>query len=210
MRIARLGPPTLPEKHPEVSYNVTMIPSVSAYKAADPWARRCLGSHFSRAPVPPWYAGSLTAALKAHYPDLRVEILFEGQRPPRGDEARLPGIARRKTVWTREVLLCHGNIPLIYAHSILPAAGKRHAWNWLRSLGTRPLGEALFSYPGMRRSPLRFRRLPRHHPLMRSQLSSYALRLPLIARRSAFLLQRTTLLVTEIFLAFPQNKPTPA
>ena len=101
----------------------------------------------------------------------------------------------------REVFLRCGAVPVVFAHSVIRLEGLRGAWRWLGSLGTRPLGAALFSDPRVQRTPLAFRAIGPRHPLFRraTVVPASSLR-PLWARRSLFLLEGAPLLVTEIFL----------
>jgi chorismate--pyruvate lyase len=88
---------------------------------------------------------------------------------------------------------------------VIGASALRGRWRWLAGLGTRPLGEALFSDPQVRRGPLRFRRLrapDRRYRGAAAALSARGLPVPqsLWARRSVFSAGGWQLLVTEVFL----------
>lgn len=101
----------------------------------------------------------------------------------------------------REVLLLCNEVPVVFAHSILPLAGLRGGWNGITRLGSRSLGEALFSNHRIERQPLAYRCVRRDHPLYRAaarQATVTARRL--WARRSVFCLNGHPLLVTEVFL----------
>lgn len=143
--------------------------------------------------------GSLTARLKAHTRQFHVVLLFQGQRKPFEDERRLLHLPPGRRAWIREVLLCDGSLPLVYAHSVLPLEAFRGAWNLFATLGTRPLGEVLFADPAVSRCPLRFRTLGSRHPLYQ-RLAPYAKVPRLPARRSLFYRNAQGLLVTEAFL----------
>ncbi len=147
-------------------------------------------------------SGSLTARLKAHYPSFRVHVLYQGLRAPFEDERMLLGLRRGERAWVRDVLLCDGVRPLVFAHSVLPRCHVPGSWNLFAGLGARPLGEVLFTNRGISRQPLHFQHLNRHHPL-HQHMGRLAGSQPLPARRSLFYRHHKSLLVTEVFL--PQN-----
>ncbi len=165
----------------------------------DPWNHRLHG------PLPRrlrrWLTSrdSLTARLRAHSRAFRVVLLFQGWARPLPDEYPVLEIRPGNRAWVREVLLCDGDKPLVFAHSVLPAAGEHGPWNLFAGLGTRPLGEVLFTDPAISRHALRFKSLTARHPLFR-RLSPYATAPRLEARRSLFHRSARSLLVTEVFL----------
>ena len=129
------------------------------------------------------------------------------QWQPEQQEQRVSrrGAPRRLATLTREVLLVCDGLPTVFAHSVIDASALRGRWRWLAGLGTRPLGEALFSDPQVRRGPLRFRRLrapDRRYRGAAAALSARGLPVPqsLWARRSVFSAGGRQLLVTEVFL----------
>jgi chorismate--pyruvate lyase len=111
---------------------------------------------------------------------------------------RLP---RGVPAMVREVLLSCAGRPVVFAHTVIPRVGLRGAWHDLANLGNRPLGAALFANPRIKRFPLSFRLLQRHHPLHRAA-RQYLDDLPdqLWARRSLFALGSRPIMVTEVFL----------
>jgi chorismate--pyruvate lyase len=175
----------------------------------DPWKTALL-----RPGLPPSlfsllaHRGSLTARLKAQSRQFRVEVLRQRLGRPLTDERLLLGLRQGQLAWIREVLLCDGDLPLVFAHSILPRTHVRGAWNLFAGLGARPLGEAIFADPRVARQGLRFKRISTRHPLYRRlgsdpKIPTQALSLP--ARRSLFYRHGRALLVTEVFLG--QNAP---
>jgi chorismate--pyruvate lyase len=115
------------------------------------------------------------------------------------------GAPRRLATLAREVLLVCDGLPTVFAHSVIDASALRGRWRWLAGLGTRPLGEALFSDPLVRRGPLRFRQLrapDRRYRGAAAELAARGLPVPrsLWARRSVFSAGGRQLLVTEVFL----------
>jgi chorismate--pyruvate lyase len=169
----------------------------------EPWHLKLLRTASVRG-LTPWLvdSGSLTARLKARYPSFRVQVLYQGLRVPFEDERVTLGLHRGERAWVREVLLCDGNRPLVFAHSVLPRRHVVGAWNLFAGLGARPLGEVLFTDRGISRQPLRFKQLNHHHPL-HQRISHLIHKNPLHARRSLFFREGKSLLVTEVFL--PQS-----
>lgn len=144
--------------------------------------------------------GSLTARLKSVCRSFAVRVIAQGRVRGGADEAPLFG-DRRLPLIGRDVLLMDGEVPLVYAHSVLRANDLRGPWRAISRMGTRPLGAALFADPRIERRPLHFRRLHGGHPLYCAAMAATRAELPpLWARRSAFCLQGAPLLVTEAFL----------
>jgi chorismate--pyruvate lyase len=154
--------------------------------------------------------GSLTRRLQAICPRLRVQRLNQRIALPQRDECRALGLRRGQRALIRDVLLVCGDTPLIFAHSVIPLRGLEGPWVALSRLGNRPLGEALFADPEVRRYPLEFRRLDARHPLYRPAVAHLA-EAPrrLWMRRSRFALAGQPLLVTEVFLPAVHAYPAP-
>jgi len=145
--------------------------------------------------------GSLTRRLKSCCAVFRVVPLSTGLKRPNVDEAALLGLAPDARAYVREVLLLCNEVPVVFAHSVLPYPSLRGAWNGISRLGNRPLGEALFSDHRIRRQPLSFRNLHPGHPLFHTLAQRHTLSVDkLWARRSLFCLNSHPLLVTEVFL----------
>ena len=151
----------------------------------------------------PWLtdAGSLTARVKARCSDFSVRVLFQGSRRPDRDERFVFPQHGRARVLVREVFLCCGDTPVVFAHTVLDPDDLCGVWRSVAKLGNRPLGAALFADPRIHRHPLRTRKLNGHHELRR-RLERYRAQLPgaLWARRSLFHLHDSPILVTEVFL----------
>ncbi len=170
----------------------------------DPWKSALLRPMVA-APLFPLltHRGSLTKRLKAQCTQFRVKVLRQELGRPLEDERALLGLRQGELAWIREVLLCNGDVPLVFAHSILPRAHVRGAWNLFAGLGARPLGEVLFTDPRVARQALHFKNLSARHPLYRRlgsnpRIAAQARLLP--ARRSLFYRYGRSLLVTEVFL----------
>ena len=145
--------------------------------------------------------GSLTRRLKARHADFRVSPVTRGFVPPFPDEAQLLGLHPKMHAYVREVLLIGGGHVRVFAHSVLPRSSLRGGWRGIARLGTKPLGEALFTDPRIRRLGLTMRRLDARHPLYRAARRHAGLTAPTVwARRSVFCLNGHPLLVNEVFL----------
>ncbi len=145
--------------------------------------------------------GSLTARLQARCDRFNVELKFQGLRAPNRDERFLFPAHGRRAVHVREVYLRCGGRTVVFAHSVASPADLRHPWRAVAKLGVRPLGAALFANPRVKRCPLRQWRISARHPLYAAAIRD--LKNPparLWARRSLFVLHRSAILVTEVFL----------
>jgi len=98
---------------------------------------------------------SLTRRLRQHYgSSLTVEILFHRRKPAFLSECKLLKLPHQQYNLVREVLLHADGKPLILARTILPEQTIKIAKRNLSHLGTRPLGEVIFSYPQLERLEL--------------------------------------------------------
>ncbi|MES2502547.1 MAG: chorismate lyase [Pseudomonadota bacterium] len=151
----------------------------------------------------PWLIdkGSLTLRLQKRYPAFGVNPVSVHYAKPILDEALRLGLPSYKTALIREVLLIGNNKSVVFAHSVLPRASLRGAWNGLGRLGNKPLGAALFANPQVKRAPLRFKKLSPHHVLYQHAVQHLSTKPAYLwARRSVFSLNCATILVTEVFL----------
>lgn len=148
----------------------------------------------------PWLIdrGSLTQRIEARSPGMKVKVIFQGRRRLHRDEQFLGrGSAY---VLTRDVVLYCGTKPVVYAHSVLRPGDRGAGWRLMRGMGSRPLGAALFTDPRIRRLDLRQRKLGRDHALHRHASLHGKFGPTLWARRSLFLIGKSPILVTEVFL----------
>jgi len=147
--------------------------------------------------------GSLTARLMSASATFRVKRLAQAPQRPFADEWRALGLIRPVPAITREVLLICDEVPAVFAHTIVDPGYARRDWPFLRGLGNRPLGGALFVDPRVRRDPFQFARLTPCHPLrqaLQRVLPALASVPMLPARRSVFRRGGGAMLVTEVFL----------
>ncbi|GIX28897.1 MAG: putative chorismate pyruvate-lyase [Burkholderiales bacterium] len=145
--------------------------------------------------------GSLTARLRRACAAFRVQPLAQGFALPLPDERERLRLRPRERALVREVFLYCAEVPVVFAHSVAARRDLNGPWRWLSRLGDQPLGEALFTDPRVRRTPLEFSRLRPGDGLFRRAAARLAVRPPeLWARRSLFRLEERPLLVTEVFL----------
>jgi chorismate--pyruvate lyase len=94
--------------------------------------------------------GSLTARLRATCgAGFGVTVLRQDWRRPFAGEAHILNLGRGQGALVREVVLHCAGRPLIVARSVIPRATLRRTHRRLAHLGNRPLGEWLFSHPGL-------------------------------------------------------------
>jgi chorismate--pyruvate lyase len=152
----------------------------------------------------PWLSdrSSLTRRLKSHCSTFRVLPLRTGLAHANRDELALLGLPALGKAYVRDVLLLCDEVPVVYAHSVLSRASLQGPWRGIGRLGSRPLGEALFGDPRIKRQSLACQRLRPDHPLYRVAVAQHTEMRDrsLWARRSVFCLDRHPLLVTEVFL----------
>jgi chorismate--pyruvate lyase len=145
--------------------------------------------------------GSLTARLKARYLDFAVRPVLLKNAKAFTDELKLLNLKTNQHALIREVVLMGGMQPVVFAHSVLPHTSLRGAWRGLGKLGNKPLGAALFANPKVKRTPLEYKKLSRHHPIsIRVAGHVPNVQKVLWARRSVFQLNCARILVTEVFL----------
>jgi chorismate--pyruvate lyase len=151
-----------------------------------------------------WLAdqGSLTHRLKQRCRQFSVRPVRVGFIRPNRDECPALKLRPYRLAYVREVVLhCDGNA-VVFAHSAVPGGSLRGPWAAVTTLGSRPLGEALFSNPRVMRGDLQYRRVQLRHPLARQarQAGIPTAGQTLWARRSLFTLHGHRLMVTEVFL----------
>lgn len=172
-------------------------------------SRAAWAQHLSRACVDSELRGwlidrvSLTRKLMGHSTQFRVQRLKQGGAVCLGDEADVLGLVRPVQVIEREVFLRCDEVPVVYAHSVVPRTATADDWPFFSSLGNRSLGASLFVDPRISRSELEYARLNAAHPLMRRAARALGISgfdQALWARRCLYRRKRGVLLVTELFL----------
>ncbi len=144
---------------------------------------------------------SLTMRLQQRYEKFQVQPLCVTYAKAYVDECAILDIPLRTCVLKRDVFLRGNGQTVVFAHSVLPKKILRGRWLGLKSLGTKPLGAALFANPRVWRTELRYKKLSRQHLLTKS-LRQYMKDAPnlLWARRSVFRYHGAEMMVTEVFL----------
>lgn len=141
--------------------------------------------------------GSLTQRLKTHCTHFEVKVLGEHLLTPLEDE--FP--SHNEPVWIREVLLCLDGTPWVFARTLIPQNILHTQSNHFTRLGTRPLGELLFSSPNITPGSIEVAkfetcgRLAALATSLNQQVNS-----SLWGRRRYFNLHGSQLIVSEIFL----------
>lgn len=145
---------------------------------------------------------SLTVKLIAHSRQFRVRRLRQSRARSLPDEYAQVGLARALHVQEREVLLLCDEVPVVYAHTIVPLTATATDWPFFGRLGERSLGTTLFGDPRVRRGTLQYARLQPQHPLVLRAAAAVGATLaePVFARRCIYQRKRGLLLVTELFL----------
>jgi len=150
--------------------------------------------------------GSLTAKLIAHSEQFRVQRLFQQSASCWPDEYAEIGMPKAGKAHAREVLLLCNDIPVVFAHTVLPLNATASQWPLFRTLGNKSLGSTLFGDPLVARGAMQFARLQPNHPAVRrargfiDNPSMNNPNQPLYARRSLFYRRGGVMLVTELFL----------
>ncbi len=145
-------------------------------------------------------AGSLTRRLRCYYGNsFSVKILFHHWKPAYLSECRLLHLPHQQYNLVREVMLHANGKPLILARTILPEKTIKIAKRNLSHLGTRPLGEVIFSYPSLERLQLDICRVKTSDwsAELKNQIKTPS---PVWGRRTVYAIQKQPLLVSEFFL----------
>ncbi|WP_217477500.1 chorismate--pyruvate lyase family protein [Stutzerimonas stutzeri] len=123
-----------------------------------------------------------------------VTPLVEGWQVLRDDECAALGVVAGSEGWVREVYLRGHEQPWVFARSVAARRVLEQSGLDLPHLGSRSLGELLFSDPAFARGPLEARHYPADWlpPLVRQT--------GLWARRSCFSQGDLRVLVAEVFL----------
>jgi len=144
--------------------------------------------------------GSLTQRLRQFYGhSFAVEILFHRWKPPFLSERDLLQLPHQQFNLIREVLLHADGKPLILARTILPEQTIKVAKRNLSHLGTRPLGEVIFSYPKLERLELNTCCIPKSTwtPALTKRIN---IEPHVWGRRTVYAIQKQKMLVSEFFL----------
>lgn len=156
--------------------------------------------HLSTAPDPltlDWLLNqdSLTRRLTRLSNDgFSVTPVFEGWQSLRDDECTALGLPADSQGWVREVHLRGRGEKWVFARSVAAREALLNSGLHMDELGTRSLGELLFSDPAFDRGPLQVRGYPRQWLPDADRTGG------LWARRSCFRRGDLSILVAEVFL----------
>lgn len=144
--------------------------------------------------------GSLTQRLRDYYGDaIGVKILLQQWNTPFLSERRLLKLHENKYSLIREVLLHAAGEPLILARTIIPAKTIKVAKSNLAHLGSRPLGEVIFSYPKLERIEMDVTLInPPTWTL--PAIAKAHIDQPIWGRRTVYAIAHRQMLVSEFFL----------
>jgi chorismate--pyruvate lyase len=145
--------------------------------------------------------GSLTTRIKERCRDFSVRRIHQDLAKITTDERRILGLRAQRLALVREVLLFCGKSPVVFAHTALDPRFLDGVWRSVATMGSKPLGAALFADARVKRLPLHFKKLTKHHALYEHACKT--MKNPpsfLWARRSLFRRDHAPLLVTEVFL----------
>lgn len=145
--------------------------------------------------------GSLTARLKCHGQQFRVQVLGQCIQACDASEANDDVIVGEQ-VLVREVLLYCDDIPQVFARSLLPLRSLTGAQQQLAHLGTQSLGQVLFNHPDLQRKKIEVASFNQASSVANlvNYLALQTTQQPLWGRRSVFVLDAKPLMVAEIFL----------
>ena len=150
--------------------------------------------------------GSLTSRLLQRFSKFAVKPISVKYAKLIQDEVALLHQPNYQIALIREVLLMGNNQAVVFAHSVIPRASLRGAWNGLGRLGNKPLGATLFANPKVKRTALSYKKLTPNHALYQhatrhlAQEPDVGKPAYLWARRSIFSLSCANIMVTEVFL----------
>ncbi|WP_455920829.1 chorismate--pyruvate lyase family protein [Pseudomonas putida] len=139
--------------------------------------------------------GSLTRRLtRLSHDNFSVTPLHEQWQVLRADECQALGLADGSSGWVREVYLRGHGTPWVFARSVAGRQALEADGLALEALGTRSLGELLFTTPAFTRQPIEVCRYPA------AWLPADQARDGLWGRRSRFDRGGLRVLVAEVFL----------
>jgi chorismate--pyruvate lyase len=144
--------------------------------------------------------GSLTQRLRDYYGDaVGVKVLFQQWNTPFLSERRLLRLHENKYSLIREVLLHADGKPLILARTVIPAKTIKVAKSNLAHLGSRPLGEVIFSQPKLERVEMNVTLigLP---TWTQPAIAEGHIDQPIAGRRTVYAIAHRQMLVSEFFL----------
>lgn len=101
-----------------------------------------------------------------------------------------------RSALVREVLLCCGDVPLVYARTVIPSVTIQGARRRYANMGNRPLGAMLFADRTMRREAVQIAKMPAEFAAQQYVKNKEEV----WGRRSVFRVSGKPILVSEYFL----------
>lgn len=145
-------------------------------------------------------ASSLTLRLKTFTADFNVQVLHHASAPLTPDEHLQvqPGIDTQCQV--REVFLRAHNTPWVFARSVIPQAPSG-LLNELQQVGNNPLGQVLFTHPGVTLGEFELAVFSATSQLGRLNTQLTGFQQTLFGRRRVFWVEQIPVLIAEVFLS---------
>ena len=138
---------------------------------------------------------SLTQRLRNQFENIHVQVLFEKQETPFLTERQMLNVPEQRYCLVREVVLLSNQTPLILARTIIPTKTLNITQGNLARLGSRPLGEILFSTPSLERESCGIVKV---EPNLWTK--NLEIKTPLWGRRTQYSICKQPMLVSEFFL----------
>lgn len=146
-------------------------------------------------------ATSLTRRLQLGCGDqFRVQVLQQNWGLPLASERQALGIRQGGRAVIREVRLMCGDVPWVFARTVIPVRSLLGPQRRLAHLGSKPLGAALFADPKLRRGEVEITRIGPGEKLFECAVAEAISPEVIWGRRSLFWLRGKPLLVSEFFL----------
>lgn len=145
-------------------------------------------------------SGSITQRLRRIYGEnVAVKVLFQKRCVPYLSELKRLGLSEHQFTLCREVLIHVNDTPLVLARTIIPFQTIKVTHRRLSNLGSRPLGEVIFSYPELERKSLDLTQI---NPSEWRQSAVYRANInqPITGRRTIYAIANHPLLISEFFL----------
>ncbi|KGX51975.1 chorismate--pyruvate lyase family protein [Burkholderia pseudomallei] len=143
--------------------------------------------------------GSLTERLSA-LGEYSLEPVDQRHAAACAADASLLGVEPDSPIWVREVVMRLDAQPCVTARSIASARALETQWKPLTGYGSLPLGHILYDDPAIVRAPFECALLMPDDPLDAISRRYARAAAPPRARRSAFVRNGATLVVSECFL----------
>lgn len=144
--------------------------------------------------------GSLTQRMRDYYgAAVGVKVLLQQWNTPFLSERRLLKLHENRYSLIREVLMHADGNPLILARTIIPANTVKVAKSNLSHLGSRPLGEVIFSYPKLERIEMDVT-LIEPPAWTQAAIAEANIGQPVWGRRTVYAIAQRQMLVSEFFL----------